>query len=345
MSPKTIIILAVLAVCTAVAAGFAVSSDSSARRDPKIGEPVFFGLIDQANEVASITLKSNFGTLTLDRSAAGWTLRESDSYPVQTVKANGSVLDLASLRFHEPKTNRPDKYAKLNLLDFDAPDSGSSHVVVRSKDSAVLAELIVGNSKFNLPGTKTGGVYLRLPNDPQTWLAQGIVNFSGLPSNWLERPIFSIAGDRIKRVETRSPTTKPVVITNQNTNPLAFSLQNIPANFKLRYKDEPGLIATNLEGLVLEDARKAGAVSFTAANTNQAAFETLEGLQIIVETTRNDAGTWARFDFGMTSEATPSVMAEAKELVERTKGWVYRIPEFRAARFKKTMTELIEPTR
>lgn len=345
MSPKTIIILAVLAICTTVAAGFAVSFDSGARRDAKVGEPVFPDLIDQVNEVSSITLKSNFSTLTLDRSAAGWTLRESDSYPVQTVKANGSVLDLASLRFHEPKTTRPDKYTKLNLLDFDTANSGSSYVVVHGKDNAVLAELIVGNSKFNLPGTKTGGVYLRLPDDPQTWLAQGIVNFGGLPSNWLERPIFSISGDRIRRVETRSPTTKPVVITNQDARPLAFSLQNIPKGFKLRYKDEPGLIATNLEGLVLEDVRKAGTVSFTAANTNQTAFETLDGLEIIVETTKNKAGTWTRFVFQTMPDATPSVIAEATRLADQTKAWVYQIAEFRTARFTKTMAELIEPAR
>lgn len=345
MSPKTIIVLAVLAICTTVAAGFGVSFDSGARRDPRIGEPVFPGLFDQANDVASITLKSNFSTLTLDRSTAGWTLRESDSYPVQTVKANGAVLDLASLRFHEPKTGKPEKYAKLNLLDFDAPDSGSSYVVVRGKANAVLAELIVGNSKFNLPGTKTGGVYLRLPGDPQTWLAQGIVNLSGLPSNWLERPIFSIAGDRIKRVEARSPTTKPVVITNQNAKSLAFSLQDIPAGFKLRYKDEPGLIATNLEGLVLEDVRKAGAIRFTPAETNQTTFETLDGLQVIIETTKSDAGAWTRFTFQTMPAATPSVTAEAKELTDRTKGWIYRIAEFRAARFTKTMAELIEPAR
>lgn len=345
MSPKTIIILAVLAICTTIGAGFAVSFDSGARQDSRIGTALFPDLIDQANDVASITLKSNFSTLTLDRTATGWTLRESDGYPVQTVKANGAVLDLASLRFHEPKTNRPDKYAKLNLLDFDAPDSGSSYVVVRDEDKGVLAELIVGNSKFNLPGTKTGGVYVRLPGDAQAWLAQGNVNLNGQVSYWLERSILSITGDRIKRVEVRRPPAKPVVVTRQNAKSLVFSLQDMPENFKLRYKDEPALIATNLENLLLEDVRKAGTITFTPSSTNKTVFETFDGLEIIVETISNDGGTWARFALTAKSDATPSVTAEAKMLTDRTKGWVYRVPDFRAARLTKTMAEMIEPSR
>ena len=345
MSPKTIIILAVLAICTTIGASLAVSFDSGARQDSRIGAALFPDLIDEANDVASITLKSNFSTLTLDRSSVGWTLRESDGYPVQTVKANGAVLDLAFLRFHEPKTNRPDKYAKLNLLDFDASDSGSSYVIVRDKDKAVLAELIVGNSKFNLPGTKTGGVYVRLPGDARAWLAQGNVNLNGQASHWLERSILSITRDRIKRVEVGRPPAKPVVVTKQSAKSLVFSLQGMPANFKLRYKDEPALIASNLEDLMLVDVRKAGTIAFAPGNTNKTVFETFDGLGIIVETTANNGGTWARFALVAKSDAAPSVTTEAKKLTERTKRWVYRVPAFRAARFTKSMAELIEPAR
>ena len=116
---------------------------------------------------------------------------------------------LATLRFHEPKTERPEKYAKLNLLDFDAPGSGSTRVTVQDSAGAMLAELLLGNSKFNLPGTKTGGIYLRLPGEQRAWLAAGGLNLSGLPGDWLEPTVLHVAGARIKRTEIRRPQGPP----------------------------------------------------------------------------------------------------------------------------------------
>ena len=98
------------------------------------------------------------------------------------------------------------------FLDIDAPGSGSTRVSVQAKDGTALAELLVGNAKFNLPGTKTGGVYLRLPGEARTWLAAGGLNLSGLPGDWLEPSVLHIAGERIKRVEIAGRNDDPVVM-------------------------------------------------------------------------------------------------------------------------------------
>jgi hypothetical protein len=345
MSPKTIIVLAVLAICASIAAGAAFTIDQSTRQDPRVGTVVFPELIKRANDVASITVESNLGKLSLDRGKSGWTLRESDGYAVLAVKANGAVLDLASLHFHEAKTKRPEKYAKLNLRDFNAPGSGSSRVRVADQNGDMLADLIVGNSKFNLPGTKTGGVYLRLPGDDQTWLAQGGVGFSGAASDWLAPSIFNIAGDRMKRVEIQQSTGEPVIVSKRNPKTLAFTLNGIPPGFKVRYNEEPKLIATNLEAFELENARAAGAIEFPQHEATRTIFQTFNGLQVTAETVKHADKSWVRFEFQLLPGANDAVAAEARNLSERTKGWVYRIADFRAARLTKNMAELIEQVR
>jgi len=339
MNIRAITILAVLAAAAVAAAAAAVGVDSQARQDPRIGTLVFPALNERANDVSVLTIESNLGVLTLNRGSNGWTLKESDNYPVTSVKARGSVLDLATLRFHEPKTVRPEKYAKLNLLDFNAPGSGSTRVTVQDKGGAMLAELTVGNSKFNLPGTKTGGVYLRLPGEARTWLSAGGLNLSGLPGDWLEPTVLHVAGARIKRVEIRQPQGPPVVITKRNAKTLIYTLNGVPAGYKVRYDEEPKLIATNLEAFELEDARRAGAIKFDPARTTRTMFETFDGLRVTAETTPLDGKFWTRF----TATAEGQLAGEAKAITNATKGWVYRIAGYRAERLTKRFEDMLAP--
>lgn len=343
MKVKTILVLAALTVCACIAAAVALSLDHEANLDPRIGEPVLPTLVDQVNDAATITVKSGRGTLHLDRGPDGWSLRESDGYPVITVRAKGTLLDLVSLRFHEPKTNRPEKYGKLNLLDPDAPGAESIHVAVADKDGETLADVLIGNTKFNLPGTKTGGVYLRLPDETRTWLAAGGINLSNLPGDWLRREIIDIAGDRIRRTEIRNGDGPPVVVTKRNPQTLVYVLNGVPAGYKLKYDNEPKVVATNLEDFELDDARRAGAIDFPPGRTAKTVFETFDGLRVTVETVARDDGPWSRFDVVATEDASDAVRQEARTLAERLAEWVYRIPPYRAARLTKSFGEMIEP--
>jgi len=341
MSIRAILVLALLTAAAVAAAAIALSTGRNAEQDPRIGALVFPGLNDRANDVATLKVESGYGVLTLQRAAGAWTLKESGGYSVMPVKANGSILDLATLRFHEPKTARPEKYAKLNLLDFDAPGSGSTRVTVRDNDGAMLAELLVGNSKFNLPGTKTGGIYLRLPVEKQTWLAAGGLNLSGIPGKWLEPVVLHVAGERIKRVEIRQPQGQPVIITKRNPRVLVYHLNAVPAGYKVRYDEEPKLIATNLESFELEDVRRAGTVKFDPARTTRTVFETFDGLQVTAVSAVVDGKYWTRF----AAVATVGSQAggEAKAITEATKNWVYRIADYRGERLTKRFAAMVIP--
>lgn len=341
MSVRTVLVLAVLTAIAVAAAAIALGTDTSAARDPRIGERVFPALVERANDVASLEVTSRLGTLTLVRGTGGWTLKESDGYPVEPVKANGAVLDLTTLRFHEPKTARPENFGKLNLLDIDAPGSGAARVRLRDTNGALLADVLAGNAKFNLPGTKTGGVYVRLPGEDRAWLAAGGLNVSGLPSDWLEPTVLHIAGERIRRVRIDARQGTPVIITKRNPQSLVFTLNGVPAGYKLRYEDEPKLIATNLEAFELEDTRRAGAIDFDPNRTARTVFETFDGLVVAAETTHVEGKPWTRFEISAKKERAAG---EARALSEQTKDWVYRIADYRAERLTKQFQEMLAPT-
>ncbi len=343
MNPKSIVALGVLTICAAIAAGMALSLEGGARRDARVGDPVFPDLGAHVNEVATIIVESGRGRLTLERGAGGWTLRESDSYTVMTVKADGSVLDLAALRFHEPKTNDPQKYARLNLLDIDADGSASNRVRVIGKDGAVFADVIVGDGKRSLPGTDTGGIYLRLPGEQQTWLAKGLLGFSIRRTDWLEAALLDIDGARIERVSIKRPDGGALAITKRTVKSLVFSVEGRPPGAELKLDEEPQLIASNLEALKLQDVRRKGAVTFAPDRTSRTVFETFDGLEIIIEITAKDDQPWALFAFAALPSGGEAARAQARKLTERTKGWVYRLAKFRAARFTKSLSDILKP--
>jgi len=341
MGPKTIVILAVLALSAVIAAGVALTLESASSRDARIGSPVFPDLIDRANEVVTLNVASRRGQLTLERGEAGWRLAQSDGFKVMAVKASGSILDLASLRYYEEKTSRPEKYGKLLLRDIDAAGSESKRIVLKDAAGAVLADLIIGRGKISLPGTDSGGIFIRLPGDKRTWLARGGLNFGELASDWLDREIFDIAGDRVERVEIIRPNGETLVITKRSPMTLVYSLNAMPSGTQLRIEEEPALIASNLEGFLIEDARRAGAVPFAPDQIARARFETFDGLRAVAEIVVVDGQGWVRFRFSGTGAAA----AEARALSKKTKGWVYRIAGFRAERLTKRLADMVEPAK
>jgi hypothetical protein len=339
MGPKTIVILAVLTLFAVIAAGIVSVLDSAGNQDARIGTPVFPDLLDRVNDVATLSIASRRGTLTLVRGEGGWRLLESDGFQVMSVKARGSVLDLAALRFFEQKTAKPDRYYKLFLRDIADPYSESKRITLKDAAGDVLADLVVGLGKNNLPGTDTGGVFIRLPGDKRTWLAQGGLNVGEFPSEWIEREIFNIAGDRIKRVEITRPSGETLVITKRSPMTLVYSLNAMPSGSKIKYDEEPGLIASNLEKFLIEDARRAGTVSFAPGKTARARFETFDGLSSVAEVTIVDQQGWVRFSFIGTGAAA----SEAQALSAKTRDWVFRIAGFRAERLTKRLADMLAP--
>jgi hypothetical protein len=166
------------------------------------------------------------------------------------------------------------------------------------------------------------------------------LSFGEFPSEWIEREIFNIAGDRIKRVEITRPSGETLVITKRSPMTLVYSLNAMPSGTKIKYDEEPGLIASNLEQFLIEDARRAGTVSFAPGKIARARFETFDGLSSVAEVTIVNQQGWVRFSFSGTGAAAVS---EAQALSDKTRDWVYRIAGFRAERLTKRLVDMLEP--
>jgi hypothetical protein len=265
-----------------------------------------------------------------------WTIVPKGSYPAAPGKVRQLLLGLASLTLVEPKTDRPDLFARLGL---DDPKEGHSTLVtLQDHTGATVAELIVGRQRAGRFGGGEDGVYVRRPGENRTWLARGSLNVSGDTIEWLDRRILDIPEQRIASVALTDETG--AVLTLRRAEPkAAFTVEGAPAGAKL--KPAPALAepAGALRGLELLDVKPATDLAMPEQGTPTAKYTTFDGLALQIRLTRRDNADWVV----VTAFGDGAAAAETKALNDRIGRWAYAIPEAQATLMRRKLADLLEP--
>jgi hypothetical protein len=348
MTPKSLI---VLAAATAVAVGAAAVSLNANRGDSDIAMSgaVFPGLIDHVNDVAKVTIEHRDRSLTMVRDAAGkWIMKESDDYPVSAKVAEKVVVQMADLNFYELKTKKPDLYTRLHVGDPKAEKAEARKIKVYDQAGKVLADVIAGRKRYNLVGSRREGVYIRKPDNAQTWLAAGEFDVEVKPGDWLEPKIVDIKEETVLSATLRHPDGEVVRVSKEDPKARNFTLHDVPAGKKLQYDTDPNNIAGVVDQLELDDARKDGYVAFDADKTLTAEYVTRDGLKLDIELRAKDGSDWARVkasalpDAPAPKDGAKSAADRAAEINARVSGWVYALPSFKATRLKRRMADMLK---
>lgn len=345
MSPKTFVAIAVAAVVAVAAAGISVALQPGYGDTGAAGQRMFPDLLERVNDVASVVIEAAKGTLSVTRRDGGWVLAEGDGYPARAGKVRAVVVGLARLTYLEPKTRRKDRYAKLNLRDPESEDALSRRLTLKAAGGEVLARVIVGRRNFSFQAD--GAVYVRKPDDAQSWLARGTLELGTQPSDWLRPMIVDIKPGRIARVVVRHADGKTVVASRASPEDKNFTIENLPAGARLKSESAADNFSLALENLQLVEVRKADAIAFPEDATVKAEITTFDGLTARLTLAEVDGKDWLRLSFsaraaGKESADGKDVAKEAADLAVRTEGWVYRISGYRAVDLKKRMADLIK---
>ena len=92
-------------------------------------------------------MKANFAQI-----GGHWVVVEKGNYPADEARMRRLLLGLADLTLVEPKTERPELFAR---LDLDDPSNGKSTLVaLQDRTGKTVAELIVGKTRPDRLGTR-----------------------------------------------------------------------------------------------------------------------------------------------------------------------------------------------
>jgi hypothetical protein len=344
MNAKTFIWLAALTVVVVIAAGFSVSERYWNSQTVRVERPAFPELAEKMNDVAEIRVENSDDHYTIKRVKDQWFVVEKNNYPAKFSKIRETIAGVSNLMIVDAKTKNPDLYSRIAVKDAKGKDFDSKYLGLKDASGKVIAEILVGNRKFNMGGGEDDeGIYFRRPTEEKAWLARGKLELSRDILDWLDQTLVDVKVDRVRRVHTRTADGKEIIISRNAASTKGFTLENLPDAAKLKDNADTTLIdlASALKEMELRDIAPESEKAFPADKTFMATYQTFKGLTVILKmvTTGND--TWAE----VTAEANPKMadaVKEAAAINKRSEGWVFKLWDYKVKPLKVQMKDLLD---
>jgi hypothetical protein len=236
----------------------------------------------------------------------------------------------------EPKTERPELFAR---LDLDDPSTGNStEVTLQDRTGQTVAELIVGKRRQDRLGGGNDSVYVRKPGINRAWLARGSLDVSGETVEWLDRRILDIPVSRIASVTLVGEDGTALVLSRATADD-KFAVAGAPADAKFKEAAVLSGPAGVLAALDLADVKPSADQPLPAAGISTAALTTFDGLTIDIRLFARDFADWVT----ISATGKESVEPEAKAIDAKAAHWTYAVPADRAKLLRTRLADLVEP--
>lgn len=353
MTPRTLIILVVLGV-VAIGGGWYFGSDTlpPEQHAADRGKLMFPDLAPRLQQATKIEVVHQGKPMVIEkREAAGkvhWGLADRGGYPVQEIKLHSMLTALTELRLVEQRTADPAQLATLGVEDPNGKDANSNLLSVLDASGKPILALIVGHRRTRTGGNVPQEVYVRRPNENQSWLAEGGLEVDSDPQLWLDRDIMNIDHSRIaKVVVTHGDQTLDFARTDDK---LALSA---PA-------DHPGLddyklqdVSRALELLTFEDVHPDATPPGDAIG--KSVFSTTDGLTVTASIYRAPPDAAAKPDAVAKPDADRQIIArfsvtgddkakaEADRLQAKLAGWTYLLGAWKQKSLVPSLEDLKSP--
>jgi hypothetical protein len=330
---RTVIILVVLGVI-AIGGGwyFGTAQEPAERESYNTGKLMFPDLAPKLANAARIEIVHQGKTTAIVRHGDVWGLEDRAGYVVQATKLRSMLTALTELRLVDPRTKDPSEFSRLGLEDPNGKTAESNLLRVMDAAGKPIVALIVGHRRVRTQGNVPEQVFVRLPDDNQTWLAEGSLQVDADPQQWLDRDIMNIDHARIASVA--------VTIGNDT---LDFGRDGQKLALKTP-ADHPPLdsyklddVDRALELLTFEDVQSdKGTVG---DKIGQSVFTTDDGLAVTATVFKGDKDIWARF----AASGSDKTKDEANKLNARLAGWTYQLGSWKQKALVPTLDELKAP--
>lgn len=319
MNVKQIGILAILAAASAGAASYTLRAGSQGFAADKRGQQVFPGLVQHANDVASLTIRDAERSYTIEKRDSGFFDQES-GYPAKADAFRDVVSGAALLSFEETKTAEPARYGDLGLADPGAaPETVGRQVTLRDAKSNVMATLMVGNRDTTVGGA-AGGSYIRLGAQKQAWLVRGEVRVPVPHAAWFEINLVNIGRDALAGLRISGAGLDEIVAVSEKKGD-DLKIVNAPEG-----RESDGGKAMRLSFMVdpisFQDVRKAN--GDPRPDARRMVVTSRNGYRVTYTSMGDVSDGWVRFAVDATDDAGK---AEADELRKKVEGFEFKLAQ------------------
>jgi Domain of unknown function (DUF4340) len=271
-----------------VAGAIWLSLQRSLPRDTTIARHVLPDLAGALNDInqLSIVKAGKKTSVTLKRTASDWQVAERAGYAADSSKVRKLLIDLSQLETVEEKTSNPKLYAQLGVEDVDAP--AATGVSIELAGSKQPVNLIVGKT------SGTHSTFVRVPGQPQSYLATPQITVDSEPANWLDRNLLDIAAARVQEARVQTAGGAPYTVKRDAREQTDFTVPNLPKGRALSSPTAANSASSSLTGLTFDDVRAAAGDEDWSKGTAQAEFRLFDGTVITIRGRIVDDKHWIR---------------------------------------------------
>jgi hypothetical protein len=315
--------LFLIAGALAVVAAVTVAIDIRSSRPDLASGPVVPNLSQNIGAAQRIIITSADASYRIEKTQRGWAMRDRGDYPVLSSRLAQLTEGLQNLHFVRRMTSDPSKHERLGVGD---PRHGGHGVLVQIEDSrgALLVNLILG--------TQPNGLYVRRPDDPQTWAARGDLPPLRNVAAWLDLSPLDLSAERIARVEI-TPAEGRAYILGRDSAEMGWRIVS-PAIATLA-QSSVASVAEHISQLQPVDVQPAPAIQ--GAPKGHVRITTFDGIQLDGELVESEGRTWVK----LVAHATdPSQENAALAINSRAAAWAYALSDLELAEFVPPLTSL-----
>jgi hypothetical protein len=337
MTPKRFAILAAAAALSLLAAIVVYGARGNWTAVTENAGKLFPSLRADADKIARATIVQGDKTLVLEKSGDQWLMRSHDGYPAASDKVHALLVALAEANLLEPKTQRPDRFALLEVDEPTAKASNARLIKLEDASGASLAEVIAGKRRLGNASAAAAageGTYVRRPGENQSWLASTTIAGGASLRDWAAQRVFETDGAKVSSLTVNIAGEQPYEIKRSADG--AHELAAVPAGKKIKYVNMIDNIVEAAAFLDLEKVRKASGA--TGGEAGSVSFQTVDGLNITFKVRRDKDGAWATID--ATGEGDARKMAD--EIQTRAKGWEFEVMPSKVDTMLKKQADLLE---
>lgn len=304
---------------------------------------------------------------TLARKDGRWVVSEAGGYAADWGRVKALLSSLAQAVIVEPKTANPQYYSRLGVEDVSRDNAGG--VQVEFAEATGLPAVILGKR-----AQKRSGQYARIASSAESALLDREVDVSPSRTEWLQRTIIDIPAAEVVEVRIEHPDGNVVLARKTSADDKDFRLENVPegraaksdfavnslanALASLRLdgvepddgKPWPGALKIRVltaDGLLVEGEAMEREEPVSGGETAAGAPEKSFWLRLQASVYRTAVGgpveaDGAGGDADDAQSADKDTAGRAAEINRRTRGWAYRIPQYKYEAMDKRLDDLLK---
>jgi len=235
--------------------------------------PAIAAEINQVDHVDIVTAGETT-VATLVRKDDAWQVEQMGGYRADWPKLQKLLAALAQAKVVEPKTDKPEYYARLGVEDISNPDAGG--VLVRLGIGDQLTGVLIGH-----PAEGRRGQYVRLQDSTASALVDQEFEVPKETLAWADSKIIDINASEVAEVEIIHPTSERVLVTKVSADQTDFELDGLPEGREIKSSWAVNSLGSVFSLLNMQSVRPADSVDWS--NAVKLRLLTFSGMEILAD--------------------------------------------------------------